>query len=194
MGHRTRPQDMGEGYRTHRTIGQGNRPLGAGPATNSVRAQWPCPMSYSLVLCPMALLILCPMALSYVFWPCPMSYGPVPCLVALSCVLLATEGDPEAWGLGWILRLGVPRPGGILRPGGSLRPRGDPEAWGDPKAWRDPTAWGESLAWCNSTVPPSECRVLVPQLGASTCTLHEEFVSCVAMRLSVTRLRWIHLG
>ena len=60
---------------------------------------WPCPMSYGLVLCPMAVScvlwpcpvscgpVLCPMVLSCVLWPCPMSNGPVLCPMALSYVL-----------------------------------------------------------------------------------------------------------
>ena len=43
----------------------------AGPMAHDVG-----PVSYGLVLCPMAL--------SYVLWPCPMSYGPVLCPIALA--------------------------------------------------------------------------------------------------------------
>ena len=42
------------------------------------------PLSYGLVLCPMAL--------SYVLWPCPMSCGPVLCHMALA-ILGIQEGS-----------------------------------------------------------------------------------------------------
>ena len=60
-----------------RFLGLGPSP-GPGPMAHDAG-----PMSYGLVLCPVAL--------SNVLWPCPMSYGPVLCPMALA-ILGIQEG------------------------------------------------------------------------------------------------------
>ena len=81
MGHRTK--GLGHWARAQPQKARGPLPrparfvwLGPGPMAQAFG-----PMSYGLVLCPMALF--------YVLWPCPMSYGRVLCGLQALCEFVA---------------------------------------------------------------------------------------------------------